>query len=319
MEDEAWRGFEMRTDLQVEVECLGKVLEGEGKITSTLPEHEYTSFGEALKQSVVEIDEPDCAACIDGRCVKCLKNNEPGRNRPKKAGGSISTFVMMGIGDKNFQEGLHDTANSPDDLYAAADQLQEFLGNKPGGHIGCGAAGDTEAHTSSVANLKSDSPAVNLTKEAVKAEAPDQDSDEVIDKAISQAAPFTYILQSRRWNGTEYIDRMAAETPEAVEVLETKDDELHGHAEDATVVVDGPVDDDMRPLFTIDKDRLKELTGREVFIVNQNELRRDAHKLGSSPRQIAQLYAASLLYHFGGVYKKLADGSQPLYIVRIAQ
>lgn len=309
----------MRTNLQVEVECPGKILEGEGKITSTLPEHEYANFAEALKKSLVEIDEPDCAACIDGRCVECLKNGEAGRNRPKKAGGGISSFVMMGIGDKNFQEGLHDTARSPEDLYTAADQIQVFLGNIPGGHIGCGAAGDTAPHVNAVANLKPNSPAITLTKEALKAEAPDQDADEVIHKVLSQAAPFTYILESRRWNGTEYVDRIAAENPEAVEVLKTKNNELHGHAEDAVVVIDGPVDEDLRPLYTLDKDLLKELTGREAFIVNQDELRRDAHKLGSSPRQIAQLYAAALLYHFGGVYKKLGDSSQPLFIVRIAQ
>jgi hypothetical protein len=124
------------------------------------------------------------------------------------------------------------------------------------------------------------------------------------------------VLEQRGWNGDEYVDHVADDNPEAVEILFTKHDAVHGHAEQAVVLVDGPVDQDGRPLHTIDKDLLKKLTGLEAFVINLNELRRDADKLGKSEKQKAQLYTAALL-HVAGAYKNLGDGSHPVFVVKI--
>jgi len=311
----------MQKTIKADFECLGKVLEGKGKIHSRLEESEYESFGEALKRSIAKVEEPDCAACIDGRCVNCLRSGDQGKLRPRKAGGSISTFVMMGLGDKNFLNGLEDTAHGSDDLYAVSADLQAFLGNRESGHEDCGAAMGAVIHVREVAQLGSDSPNLKFVKNVVINEFPGQaDSfDEITDNVRSQAAGFAYILDSRGWKGEQYVDKLARQDPESVEILQHKDDEVHGHAEDALIIVDGPVDKNLRPIHTIDKDMLKELSGREAFVVNLNELRRDALLLGKTEKQKAQLYFSALIYHAGGAYPHLGDGSQPVFIVRIAQ
>jgi hypothetical protein len=313
------RGFEMEEALKVEIECLGKVLEGEGKIKSILEEKDYEAFGSALRESIVAVEEADCAACIDGRCVDCLHNGEPAKIRPRKAGGSLSTFVMMGIGDKNFLDGLEDNAQNAEDLFAASSELQTFLGNKESGHVDCGAAAGAISHVRGVSQLKNGNRNLEFAKDVVAAEFPNQDTESMSDNIRNQAAEFAYVLDSRRWNGEQYVENIAHQDPECVEVLHQKDDEVHGHAEDAIVIIDGLVDGDLRPLHTIYKDKLKELTGHEAFIVNLNELRRDAFKLGSTEKQKAQLYLSTLVHHAGGAYPKLGDGSQPVFIVRIAQ
>lgn len=307
----------MNKTLQIEVECPGKVLEGEGFIGSKLQEKDYGPFGEALKLSIVEIEEPECAACIDGRCTQCQKNNQPPKIRPRKAGGSISTLVMMGLGDRLFLDSLQDNTQRAEDIYSVSEDLQLYLGNKESGHEDCGAASATAVHVRAVGRLSEISPAVSLTKKIISAEYPDENSSELANNVISQANAFAALLDSRNWDGNQYVEAVASKHPEAVEILQTKNDPLHGHAEQALVVVDGPVDEDSRPLHTIDKDSLKQLYGKEAFIVNLNELRRDANLLGGTPKQKAQLLTAALLHHIGGVYKSLGDGSQPLFVVRV--
>jgi hypothetical protein len=309
--------FEMQEDIKVEVECLGAVLEGEGKIGSTLEIHDYPAFGEALTQSIARIEELDCAACIDGRCVECTKNGGTAKIRSRKAGGSVSTFVMMGMGNRNFLGRLDDTAHSAEDLFSRSAELQEFLGNKQSGHDDCAAAKGAVDHVRGVAQLKDDHPNLQFAKSVVASEYPEQDIELLSENVRNQASGFAYVLDSRRWNGDKYVEKISEEDPDAVEVLRMEDNDVHGHAEDAIVIVDGPVDENLRPLHTIDKDKLKELTGREAFIVNLNELRRDALMLGGTQKQRAQLFLSTLLHHAGGAYKNLGNGTHPIYLVQV--
>ncbi len=315
-----WRSPEMKTTLEIGITSLGPVLEGEGKISSSLEKSEYGAFEEGLRQSVVEIEEPNCAACIDGRCTRCLRSGQKGKTRPRKAGGSISTLVMMGLGDRLFLDDLQDNDEGAGGLYATAGALQLFLDNRESGHEDCGAANGIVDHLRSVAGFDRNGPSVNLVKTIIRKEhrLKDMEVDELISPVINQAVPLANVFESRGWSGSDYADHISEDDPEAIEVLVTKDDEVHGHAEQAVVVIDGPVDENGRPLHTIDKNRLKELTGMEAFIVNLNELRRDANKLGSTPKQKAQLLTASLL-HLGGTYKNLGDGSHPVFVLTISR
>jgi len=304
--------------LDVKVDILGKVLEGEGKIHSMLEEKDYERVAESLKQSVVEVDEPDCSACIDGRCVRCQKNGEAARNRPKKVGAGIGTFAAVGMSDSLFLETLEDTTENADDVYELVDQLQENLGNKISAHEDCGAAKGLTVHIRSVASLKKDGPTVDLVKSLMQQEAPEQDTGKLVQKPLDLATSFADILDARSWSGQGYIKHAADKNPEGVEELYTKDDGLGGHAEQFVAVIDGPVDDDGRPLHTIDKDKLKELTGLEAFIINLNEMRRDADKLGKTEKQKAQIMTAGLMHLLGGAYYNLADDSLPLFVVRVS-
>jgi len=304
--------------IEVKVDILGKVLEGEGPIHSALEEHDYEKIAKALEQSVAEVDEPDCSGCIDGRCVKCQKNGQPGRNRPKKVGAGVGTFAALGMSDSLFLESLEDTTEDAQDVYELVDDLQTNLGNKISAHEDCGAGKGLSKHIRSVSKLDKDGPTVKLVRALMEKEAPGQDIDALINKPLDLAGSFADIIDARDWVGQDYIEHAAKKNPEGVEVLYTKDDELGGHAEQLVVVVDGPVDEDERPLHTIDKDKLKEITELEAFIVNLNEMRRDANKLGNTARQKAQIMTASLMHLLGGVYYNLADDSLPLFVVRVS-
>jgi hypothetical protein len=311
-----WRNPEVEKVLDVEVTCLGKVLEGNGQISSSLEEGDYASFEHGLKQSIAQVEEADCAACIDGRCTNKLKSGEPGKIRPRKAAGSVSTFLMMGLGDRLFLDDLKDNNEGAEGLYATAGALQIYLDNRECGHEDCAAAKGAVKHLRSVAQFEPEGPTTNLIQDLVRADYGDVRTGELVLKSIGQASELADVLEQRGWNGDEYVDHVANDNPEAVEILFTKHDAVHGHAEQAVVLVDGPVDQDGRPLHTIDKDLLKKLTGLEVFVINLNELRRDANKLGKSEKQKAQLYTAALL-HVAGAYKNLGDGSHPVFVVKI--
>ena len=310
----------MRTDLKVEVLSLGKVLEGEGSITSTLPETEYESFGSTLRDSIGEVEQADCPACIDGRRCLCQADGSEPKIRPRKAGAGISTLAMIGMGDRLAINYLVDNADKAEDLYEFSGKLQENLGNKESGHYDCGAAKGLIKHIRTVSTLDPNGTISKLVKNILVQEAPDENADELVDDVIEQAAPFAEVLEKCGWDGAKYVDSVADKEPSAVERLEVdKNHPAGGHAEDAVVVVDGPVDTDGRPLLTIDEEELCRRTGRRAFVVNLDELRRDANFLGGTSKLSARLLAAGLLHHLGGVYKNLGDGSHPLYIVQIAK
>jgi len=304
---------EMEKTYHVEVINLGKILEGEGHISSTLQEQDYDRVSEALRQSVALIEEPDCAACGDGRCVRHLANGGPGKIRPRKFGASMAPVVMMGLGDKLHLASLEDGES----VYDAATEVQGVLGNKECGHVDCGADTGLIKHIRLIGELKLDSISVNVVRKLMEQESPDTDFDAIASDIIAQAPAYADVLEAQGWHGPEYVNSLANKDGETVEILETDDSPLHGHAEQAVVLIDGPVDGDGRPLHTIDKDKFMELTGLQIFAVNLNELRRDADKLGGTAKQKAQLLTAGLLHHIGGVYKDLGDGSHPVFAVKI--
>jgi hypothetical protein len=316
---EAWesnnrRSAEMDDTYQVEVASLGRILEGEGQIKSTLPETEYDNFAEALRQSVTRIEEPDCAACGDGRLVKSLANGQTGRIRPRKFGGSLSPVVMMSLADRLHIAALQDGES----IYDASEEIAAALGNKESGHEDCGAAGGLVKHIETLSVQSLESPNVQVVKTLVMAEGTGENADELLARPIRQASAYAEILKSQDWIGSDYVDRLAQIDPSTVEILETDDSPTHGHAEQAVVLIDGPVDEEGRPIHTIDKGSLMELSGYQAFIVNLNEIRRDADILGGTSKQKAEFFAAALLHHVAGVYPSLGDGSHPVFMVRVA-
>lgn len=298
---------------EIEVVCLGRILEGSGQIKSTMPETEYGSFAEALRQSVVRIEEPNCAACGDGRGVKCLANGQPGKVRPKKFGGSLSPVVMMGLGDRLHLAALQDGES----IYDASEEIAAALGNKQSGHEDCGAAAGLVKHIETLGAQSLDSPNVKAVRSLVEAEWTGQNTDELLRGPINQAPAYAEVLKAQDWIGSDYVDRLSQIDASTVEILDTDAGPTHGHAEQAVVLIDGPLDEDGRPIHTVDKDNLMELTGHQAFFENLNEIRRDANILGGTSKQKAEFFSASLLHHVAGVYPNLGDGSQPVFILRL--
>lgn len=299
-------------ELEIEVACLGRVLEGEGKIASTLEDGELEAFGVALKKSIGRVEQPECAACLDGRCRLHQADGSSPRLRPRKAGASLSSLATAGIGsDKHLAE--LEKCNSAEEVFEYSGQLQRSLGNQESAHVGCGAAGGFIEQSRAVSQLDPAGPTVSLVQNIMSREAPDKDSGRLIERAMKRAGKLAGLLERVGWSGQKFEQHVAAKNPAGVEILETKDDEVHGHAEDAVVIIDGPVDDDGRPLYTLDDEELFRLSGRRVFPVNLAELRRDGAKLADP----AEGLVASLLHHLGGVYYKLGDGSHPLFVITI--
>lgn len=309
--------LEMKTAVTADVTCLGKVLEGDGKIHSRIEENEYGNFASALKESIAEIEEADCPACIDGRRCICQADGSETKLRPRKAGAGLSSFAMVGMGDRLAISYLQGNAHNSDDVYDFIAKLQHTLGNKESGHFDCGAAKGLIKHARSIPDLDPGSPEVGIVRDMVSSEAPSENAGELIKDVVGQAAPFADVLERCGWNGDDYVNKVAAKEPSGVEKLEVdEDDPVGGHAEDAVIIVDGPTDSEDRPIHTVDEEKLFQLTGRRAFIINLNEIRRDASQLGSHATLKARLFTAALLHHLSA-YKNLADGSQPLFLVQI--
>lgn len=312
----------------ISISYMGRAGEGEGLITSTLEESKFETVTEGLKQSIAKVEQDGCTACIDGRCTVCLANKAAPKVRPRKAGGSIAPFAMMGIGDSDYQEALANGTVSTEDLHNAIADLQRHLGRRESGHMSigtdgqaifdCGAAGGLVEQTEAVGKLDTDGPVANLVIEALINEGLTRgDAIEVVAGNIKRASRFSKILKDNNWNGQNYVSQVAENDPEAVEVLEyDTEDPLHGHKEQLIALIDGPVND-RGPTHSLDKEEFKLRTGLEAFVVNLDELRRDAVTTSTNRSEAMRFFAAGLLYHLGGVYKKLGDGKHPIFHVAI--
>lgn len=319
---------------EAEVHLLDLKLEGYGNIHSNLDPSRYQEYGSVLKECISDVSRDGNTACIDGRCAKCLANGQASPVRPRKAGGSVSPFAMKGIGDPYFTSSIVKsqavTDQSADNLlFEQFPVLQRMIGRNESGHVSamedgeivydCGAANGLVKHVINVAELDQDSPAAKLTKLVLEADAttsPEQ-AENHVDSCIATAKVFATVLQKAGWNGQGYVQKVMDENPAGVEVLNAKRDENHGHEEDCIVIIDGPMDD-YGPRYSLDEKKLKELIGGEAFVINLDELRRDAEKMATSLEDERNLLAASVLFHAGGVYKSLGDGSHPVFLIKIS-
>ncbi len=319
---------ETEREIKVDVSYLGRVGEGEGAITSTLEEDRFGEVAEGLRQSIARVEQDGCTACIDGRCTLHLANSAKGKVRPRKAGASVSPFSMMAIGDPDYLESLRSRVTSPEDFYKEISDLQRHFGRRESGHAGlgpdgelvfdCGAAGGLVEQVGAVGQLELDGPIASLVIDFLASHGVGQgEAEEMVSGNIERARSFSEVLAENNWDGKKYVAKVASDDPEAVEVLEyDSQDPLHGHKEQFVALVDGPMDED-GPLYSVDKDEMKKHTGLEGFVVNVDELRRDAAQGSSNEKEEAKLLAASLLYHLGGVYKKLGDGSHPVFYIKV--
>lgn len=304
---------ELEQQIEIEVTALGPVLEGEGAISSRLVEKDYPAFAEALKQSVRRVENDGYTACIDGRRTLHMASGDPGKTRLRKAGAGLAPFMMLAIGDRNFQRALDSGATSAEDFYAAVDDSQRAIGRKASGHFGCGAGEGAPDHADAVGGFGLDGSTANAVISLMRFKnVSEEQARASVRTAIESAKSFGPVLRRIGWSGKDYVEQLAERDPNAVEVLETNDSPLHGHDEQAVVLVDSDDDD---PEFSIDKNVLLKLTGAQAFVINLDEIRRDARRSSTSRAQAIQLTAAGYLYH-GGVFKKLGS-NQPVFLVNI--
>lgn len=309
----------MSTAPEIEVVCLGPALEGVGKIHSELAPDDYERFGEALRQSIAPIEEPGCPACKDGRLCLSHTDGTPYAVRPRVGGGSGAAFAMMLLGDRNYVDGLEDTAVSDEDLYGEVNALMSFLKNEPGAHNECGALIGMKDQMAAIAHASLTMPNVQAAFQLADIQTGKEMSD-IFAHIQRNAAAATRLLESRGWNGAAYTDTLRRENPHGVEELEVDHDHpVGGHMESAIAIIQSPTDSDLRPKYSIDDRKLLELTGGQAFTINQDEITRNATLLSSSEseRQHNQLLAASWLHHVQGVAYKLTDGSQPVFILTV--
>lgn len=300
-------------NVEVNVVSLGRVLEGHGKITSTLEDHEIDGFGEKLKTSVARVEQPGCIACGDGRPCLHQADGSPRQIRARIFGAGAAPLAMVGMADESFIE-TASSIKSQEDLYSVTARLHERLGNEESAHFDCGAAKGLLEHVRTVAELSPDDPNLAVALSVLEKELPEEDTRALAQGVISQTAELAALLQRIDWDGGKYVQHVADKAPANVEVLETKDDEVGGHAEVAVVLVDGPVDEGGHAIYTLDEEKLAQETGRQVFVANLEELRRTARQLGDYPRNLTAL----ILHQICGVYPNLGDGSHPVYVLSVA-
>lgn len=316
------RSQEMReiNPLQIEVRILGRILEGRGQIKSSLEDRQLPEIAEALKQCAALIQEPDSSSCGDGRQIIHLASGRPARLRPRKFGAALSPFNMRALADPGFLHRLGE-ASSAEELYEACDQTSIAIGNKPAGHVGCGANGGVIMHNYSVAEMGVDSPngqaTISVAQAIVGPGLSGQAAADYLASIKPQAATFAEIMDKNGWNGADYVDRLAKQDGDSVEILQADDTPLHGHKEEFSVLVISDTDDDGRPLAGLDKAQVKKHIGLEYFGVDLTELARDATRLGKDKDSQNRHLVAGLAHHIGGVAYNLADSSLPVILMRI--
>lgn len=298
---------------EVNVVSLGRILEGRGKIRSSLEDNGLDGFGEKLRMSLARVEQPACLACGDGRLCLHQADGGPARVRARIFGASTAPLVMVGMADPEFIKSST-PIKSQADLRAVISRLHERLGNEESGHIDCGAATGMTSHVRSVAELTSDDPNLAVALSILEKELPGEDVRAIARDIIIQAKDMAQLLEQVSWDGPAYVDDVAKKAAANVEVLATKDDGVGGHAEAALVLVEGPVDEDGHALYTIDEQKLMDETGHQAFVVNLEEFRRTAKKLGDYGHNLTAL----VLHQICGVYANLADGSHPVYVVGVS-
>jgi|GEM_PF-3767748 len=312
---------------RVEIQILGKVLEGHGAIGSELAETDWSAFGEALKQSVDRIQETEYSSCIDGRQTVELANGSPERLRPRKAGGGLAPFAMRGIGSGEFRQELAGV-NTRQELFDKIALVNKMIGRRESAHAGlmpdgavvfdCGAAGGFVAQTKGLGTLTAENPNAKIVFQLLAPEISRSVEPIPLLSSVSQGAiEFGNILQEKGWDGQAYVEQLMAKDPEAVELLQAKPDEVHGHAEAAVVLVDEEIGEAEEPTVGINKSTLKKLTGHEAFVVNVNEFRRASRLMTSTRDEQIRFIISNLLYHTQGVYNSLGDGSHPLFYLKL--
>jgi hypothetical protein len=325
---EGWSDSEMREidPARVEVQILGRVLEGHGAIHSELAQEDWPAFAEVLRQSLEQLQEADYSSCIDGRLTVELASGDPEELRPRKAGGGLTPFVMRGIGSAEFRHQLN-LVDGQRELFAQVTAVNEIVGRNESGHAGimpdgeivydCGANKSVIEHTSGVGEMTPESPNAKAVIGLIADEIPPTtESDELLSSISSGARELSRILDEKAWDGSAYIAQLMEKDPKAVELLEAQRDAVHGHAEGAVVIIDEDMREGDEPSAGINKATLKQLTGQEAFVINLNEFRRNAKIMTDEPEDEIRFILANLLYHTE-VYKNLADGSQPVFYLKL--
>lgn len=316
-----WVSGEMREidPRQVEIQVLGRVLEGRGQIKSSLEDSQLPELAGILKQCVRLIERPLYSSCGDGREVLRLAGGNPRRLQPRKFGASISPFNMRALADPGFLAMLERTGSAKE-LYAACDQTSFDLGNIPAGHFSCGAGDGIVSHNRTAAEMAVDSPNGRAVAALAGVVAGSPIAQEAIaghfDAIRPQAARSADILEARGWNGADYVSKLAKRDGDSVEVLRTDNTPTHGHKEDFNVFVLSDTDENSRPLAGLDKVEVKKRTGLEFFGVDLSELARDAMLLGRDSEAQTRHLVAGLMHHVS-VADHLADGSQPVIVLRV--
>lgn len=305
---------------QVEVQILGRILEGRGQIKSSLEDSRLPQIAEALKHCARLIEEPYLSSCGDGREVLRLASGRPGRLRTRKFGASVSPFNMGALSNQQFLNGLS-RAGSAEELYDACDQTSISIGNQPSGHFDCGAGGGVVDHNRTVSEMEIDSPngqAVAFMAQTLNPSISQEAAASHMTAIRPQAGVWAGIMEAKGWSGARYAARLAERNGDSVEVLQTDESPLHGHAEEFIVLTISDVDQDGRPLMGFDKKEVKKRTGLEYFGVDLSELVRDANYLGQDEGSRARPLVAGLAHHVS-VADHLTDGSLPVLLSRIRQ
>lgn len=312
---------------QVEVQILGRVLEGHGAISSDLAEQDFPAIAESLRQSIDRVQQTEYSSCVDGRQTIELASGDPEILRPRKAGGGLTPFVMRGLASPEFRRELR-TITTPEELYSKITEVNYLINRRESAHASimpdgslvfdCGAAGKLVEHVQSIATATEQSPNIKSVLSLVGSEIPPAVSPGLLLRGMNTGGKeLGEILLNVGWDGEDYVRQLMQRDPQAVELLKGEDNSLHGHDEKLVALVDEDMKGKQDLTIGINKAKLKELTGLDAFVINVNEFRRSSGIMASTRASRANFIISNLAYQTEGVYKNLADGSHPVFYLKL--
>jgi hypothetical protein len=312
-------GTEVKLEREPKVIYVGRLedlgLGNPNGIPSSLAEAgapELNEYGELLTQCLSEITDNEHHACIDGRCVECNADNSAPEVRGRQVSGTGSVVNEAYMADADIIKTIPGDTTIGQEIGIVEAYLYDTIGLRPSAHEGgCGGVNgaiedkETIANDPAIMDAVEEVMSVPEIQQFTGVEFNEKFSQPIKDRARERAQK----LEMFDWSGQKYVEGVKERHPEGVEILETADDEFHGHAEKAVVFV-------LSKDRSIDETKLKEHGLGDVFVIGVQQSLDKAHAFGDSrgDEGVQQALMANMAKHMA-VAKRLPSTKTPVYIL----
>ncbi len=285
---------------------LGREQDG---ITSNLSTENYGQYADLVTSYIVDIEDKNHIACIDGRFTSCQINGDKEVSRARIAGGILSYDVAALLS----RSSLADSLSSDDRVLEKFSEVEKFANSTisiaPSSHSGgCGAANGLVDHLKAIKSDKIASASAAIF-DLVNADINTSYNSYEYDEIANASTELAHILEAEGWEGNNFVEAVSHKEPGGVEQLEADPmDQYNGHREQAIIIVRGNK--------TISKNKLIELGLGQAFVVNVDLLNDIAVSLSGLQGKAGYSKALHSLVSFQlAVASNLCNKNMPIFLV----
>lgn len=299
--------------INVSFEHLGVLGFGEGKISTEISIEAAMAQADLARPHLVKVDSDQAVTCMDDRPSVGQSNGNEYVPRLGMAGGNALTGYFGITMAEAKMSAVYEGATHQDKLIDFTDRMSEH-DERAGVHkstdaspenCGCGACMEliralqlVDEHSEDIGSIL-DAASGGLDELTMN-----------LHRANTEVAGvIADDLIASGWKGTELVDAVQVKDPDAVEVLQSAEDEVHGHHADIVLLID--IDS-----VALNKKSYSEDEGLMAFQVNLPKIREIAGKYGQSEAEVTRIYLAEMAFQLG-VTAALTNGS--LHFIRVTE